>query len=42
MSARTKYRKRALDILFESELQGLSVGGTLVERLETNDPPINC
>ncbi len=41
MSARTKYRKRALDILFESELQGLPVGGTLVERLEVNDPPIN-
>jgi N utilization substance protein B len=41
MSARTKYRKRALDILFESELQGLTVGGTLVERLEHNDPPIN-
>ena len=42
MSARTKYRKRALDILFESELQGLPVGGTLVERLEVNDPPINA
>jgi N utilization substance protein B len=41
LSARTKYRKRALDILFESELQGLPVGGTLVERLEANDPPIN-
>lgn len=41
MSARTKYRKRALDILFESELQGLPVGGTLVERLAVNDPPIN-
>ena len=41
MSARTKYRKRALDILFESELQGLSVGGTLADRLELNDPPIN-
>jgi N utilization substance protein B len=42
MSARTKYRKRALDILFESELQGLPVGGTLAERLEVNDPPINA
>lgn len=41
MSARTKYRKRALDILFESELQGLPVGGTLADRLATNDPPIN-
>ena len=41
MSARTKYRKRALDILFESELQGLTVGGTLADRLETNDPPVH-
>ena len=41
MSARTKYRKRALDILFESELQGLQVGGTLADRLESNDPPVH-
>ena len=41
MSARTKYRKRALDILFESELQGLPVGGTLADRLEVNDPPVH-
>lgn len=41
MGARTKYRKRALDILFESELQGLPVGATLADRLETNDPPVH-
>ncbi len=41
MAARTKYRKRALDILFESEARGLPANGTLAERLETNDPPIN-
>lgn len=41
MGARTKYRKRALDILFESELQGLALGGTLVSRREVNDPPVN-
>ena len=41
MSARTKYRKRALDILFESELQGLTVGGTLADRLAANDPPVH-
>jgi len=41
MGARTKYRKRALDILFESESRGLGVDGTLEERLEINDPPIN-
>ncbi|HKY58785.1 MAG TPA: transcription antitermination factor NusB [Aeromicrobium sp.] len=41
MGARTKYRKRALDILFESELQSLAVGGTLADRLEVNDPPVH-
>ena len=41
MSARTKSRKRALDILFESELQGLSAGGSLAGRLAMNDPPVN-
>ena len=41
MAARTKYRKRALDVLFESELQGLTLGGSLEARLVTNDPPIN-
>lgn len=41
MSARTKSRKRALDILFESELQGLGPGGTLAGRREINDPPVN-
>lgn len=41
MGARTKYRKRALDILFESELQGLPLGGSLASRRETNDPPVN-
>lgn len=41
MAARTKARKRALDILFESELQGRSTGASLVDRQEDNDPPIN-
>jgi N utilization substance protein B len=41
MSARTKYRKRALDILFESELQGLPVGGTLAVRVAANEPPVH-
>lgn len=41
MGARTKYRKRALDILFESESRGLSSDGTLADRLEVNDPPVN-
>jgi len=41
MAARTKSRKRALDILFESELQGLAPGGSLAGRRELNDPPVN-
>lgn len=41
MGARTKYRKRALDILFESELRGLETGGSMAERLVTNEPPVN-
>lgn len=41
MAARTKARKRALDILFESELQGRSTGASLVDRQVDNDPPIN-
>lgn len=41
MGARTKYRKRALDIIFESETRGLPADGTLADRLEINDPPIN-
>ncbi len=41
MSARSKARKRALDVLFESEVRGLPVGGTLPDRIEDNDPPVN-
>ncbi|HEU0042229.1 MAG TPA: transcription antitermination factor NusB [Jiangellaceae bacterium] len=41
MPARTRARKRALDILFESELQGLTLGATLSHRLATADPPLN-
>jgi N utilization substance protein B len=41
MSARTKARKRALDVLFESELRGLPLDGTLAERREANEPPVN-
>lgn len=41
MGARTKYRKRALDVLYESETRGLTLDGTLAERLTYNDPPIN-
>ena len=41
MRARTKARKRALDILFESEQQGLDVGETLGDRRAAADPPLN-
>jgi len=41
MSARTKARKRALDVLFESELRGLPLDGTLAERRAENEPPVN-
>jgi N utilization substance protein B len=41
MGARTKARKRALDILFESELQGLAIGATLGRRIAAADPPLN-
>jgi transcription antitermination protein NusB len=40
MSARTKARKRALDVLFESEVRGLELDGTLEERLTAQEPPV--
>jgi len=41
MTARTKARKRALDVLFESEVRGLSLDGTLDERMVAAEPPVN-
>lgn len=41
MSARSKSRKRALDILFESEAQSLPTGGTLADRLNDKQYPVN-
>ncbi|MGI8433362.1 MAG: transcription antitermination factor NusB [Nocardioidaceae bacterium] len=41
MGARSKARKRALDILFESELRGLEVGATLPERRSDAEPALN-
>jgi N utilization substance protein B len=41
MGARTKARKRALDIVFESELRGLAVGETLGDRQAAANPPLN-
>ncbi|HLR93771.1 MAG TPA: transcription antitermination factor NusB [Jiangellaceae bacterium] len=41
MAARSKARKRALDILFESEMQRLDTGGSLAARIERAVPPLN-
>lgn len=41
MAARTKARKRALDVLFEGELQSVPLGQTLAGRIQLNDPPVN-
>ena len=41
MAARSKARKRALDILFECEVRGLAVGETLHERVIAGEPPVN-
>jgi N utilization substance protein B len=40
LGARSKARKRALDVLYESELRGLAALGVLAERLAQADPPI--
>lgn len=40
MTARSKARKRALDVLYEAELRGSDVLATLGERLAQSDPPI--
>ena len=41
MPARSKARKRALDILFESEVRGLPVGETLGDRIGAGEPPVH-
>jgi transcription antitermination protein NusB len=40
MSARSKARKRALDVLFESEQRGADTLETLAGRLAAADPPV--
>ena len=42
MTARSKARKRALDVLFESEARGVPPLVTLAERLAAGDPPVNA
>jgi len=41
MSARSKARKRALDVLFEAELRDLPVLELLAERITLADPPVS-
>ena len=41
MSARSKARKRALDVLFESEQRGVDVLDTLAGRIAAADPPVS-
>jgi N utilization substance protein B len=41
MAARSKARKRALDILFECEVRGLPLGETLDERVLSGEQPVN-
>jgi N utilization substance protein B len=41
MGARTKARKRALDVLFEGELRGAVLGATLADRVAAAEPPVN-
>ena len=41
MAARSKARKKALDVLFECEVRGLPLGSTLDERVVAAEPPVN-
>ncbi|HEX9232028.1 MAG TPA: transcription antitermination factor NusB [Jatrophihabitantaceae bacterium] len=41
MAARSKARKRAVDLLYESDLRGTDALATLTERVELRDPPVN-
>lgn len=40
MAARSKARKRALDVLYESDLRGTDAVATLADRLAAADPPV--
>ena len=41
MSARSKARTRALEVLFEGELRGVASGDVLQRRVATASPPLN-
>jgi len=42
MAARSKARKRALDVLFEAEVRGEPVLDLLAERTQAADPPVSA
>jgi N utilization substance protein B len=41
MAARSKARKRAVDVLYESDLRGVDAVSTLRDRVALADPPVN-
>jgi N utilization substance protein B len=41
VSARSKARKRAVDILYESDVRGVDPVSTLAERVALAEPPVN-
>jgi N utilization substance protein B len=41
MAARSKARKRAVDVLYESDVRGVDSLSTLHDRVELADPPVN-
>jgi N utilization substance protein B len=41
VSARSKARKRALDVLYEADVRGVDPVNTLAERIALADPPVN-
>lgn len=41
MAARSKARKRAVDVLYEADLRGIDPAATLRDRIALADPPVN-
>jgi N utilization substance protein B len=41
MAARSKARKRTVDLLYEADLRAVEVAGVLGERVAAADPPVN-
>ena len=41
MAARSKARKRAVDMLYETDVRGTDLIGTLAERVALAEPPVN-